>query len=1059
MREYIDTGNEKGQTENIKINNLPLIEINIENIKINALLDTGAELSLINENVINQNLNKFKNNIIRISKVTLVNASGKKFAECNKVLNTTFTVQNINFQAEFVIMNNMKFDIILGEDILTKLSAKIDMGGRKLHIEGKTIPIMKVNKLQNKEIKGKQEKINTMERTMYKINNYDSLEKLNLNCPTEYNNLIQNLIQNYNSLVNYVPRIATGYIHHLKVDETKPFKCKTYPIPYHYRNQVNLELKNMLEANIIESSKTNYINPLVIVKKRDTTIRLCLDARKLNEITKSQFDSPQNIDTLLSTIGKKEIFTKLDLKNSFWLIPLARESRKYTGFMVDGHVYQFKVVPFGLQSATSSLVRAMQHILDKYEKFCFHYVDDILVFSENAEEHFDHLNIIMNALDSAGLKLNIQKCQFYQDSVQYLGYRVGKEGISIDKERLDEIKNYPRPKNLKMLRGFLGMLNYYKKFIPRISEMEIPLIELLRKEIKWIWDTRRQTAFENLKKSFHENLLLYSPDFSLPFILRTDASDHSIAAELTQLQAGTEIPICFISRILKSHERRYAVCEKEMAAIVFAITKLKFYLTSAKFTLETDHSALASLMNNRFANSRIYRWTLLIQEFSFNIKHRPGKENVTADALTRNKTPDTENPHQFTVALNRFTTTQGLYTENNVIQSQTKLTHIREILHRKHIHRGYTLKDDFIIKLIRDDELYVLDSDLTKTIVSNIHTKFGHIGVRKTWLIFRETFYAQKDLQIIKDIIKDCHTCCLGKNKNHKNKNQVGSIITSQPLEIVAIDYVSNLITTQKGYKNMLVIIDCFSKYVKIYPTRRCNTKTTIALLEKYCKTIGKPQKLLTDNATYFNNEKFIQHWTQREVDIIFTSIRHPQANPAERYIQELLRFLRITTQDKHTDWIQHIQAVEDFINHTPSTITQTTPITAMLGEEPNRPWTSDKELNLESIHEKVRKRIKDNAERYCKRENRKIKRETKFKVNDLVVVKRLRLSDRKRGICAKLLYPYEGPYTISKVINQRTYELKYLNSELIRGKFHIELLYPYTLKDLTQIPETIDEE
>lgn len=1037
MREFIDIGNEHDYPEETKNSTLPIISINIQNLKFKALLDTGAELSLINESIIKQHNENFKHNTIKISKINLLNANGKKFAECNKVLNANFIVENETFQGEFVVMPGMKFDVIMGEDILSKLRAKIDLGERILKIDGSTIPIIKLN--------GKRAEVHTMGQTMYEVNCFDSPENFNLICPTKYQRTVQNIMHKYKSLINYEPRFATGYVHHLKVDETKAFKCKVYPIPYNHREQVNLEIQNMLDSNIIETSKTNYINPLVIVKKKNSTIRLCLDARKLNEITKSQFDAPQAIDSMLARIGKNAVFTKLDLKNSFWLIPLAEQSRKYTGFMVDGHVYHFKVVPFGLQSASSALVRAMQQILDCYEKFCLHYIDDILVFSENEEIHINHLEIIMNALNSAGLKLNIEKCQFYQDNVQYLGYKIGQDGISIDNDRLNEIKNYPHPKNLKMLRGFLGILNYYKKFIPHLSEMEVPLIELLRKEVKWKWDERRENAFQQLKVSFHENLLLYSPDFSLPFILRTDASDFSVAAELTQIQSDIETPIAFISRILKPYEVRYSTCEKEMVSIIYALSKLKYYLTSSRFTLETDNAALTFLMNNRFANSRIYRWSLLIQEFSFDIKHRPGKENVTADALTRNKLANTTQPHQFTIALNRFYTTDTLYTENNVTQSQNKLTEIRQILNTKHIHRGYTLKNNFIIKSYSEGELYVLDSDFTKTITTDIHTRYGHIGVRKTWLIFRENFYAQKDLQIIKDMIKTCHVCCLGKIKNHTNKNLVGSIVTNRPLELLAIDYVSNLISTRGGYKHILVAIDCFSKYVKIYPTKRCNTKTTIAILEIYSQTIGKPQKLLTDNATYFNNDRFITHWAQRDVDVIFTSIRHPQANPAERYIQEILRFLRFTTQDRHTDWIDHIPTVETYLNNTPSTITHKTPIFIMLGQEPQRPWEKTEQDNLETIRDKVRRRIRMNAERYCKRENKKIKWGVTFKTGDLVIVKRLKVSDIKGGICAKLLFPYEGPYVINRIINASTYELKYINNDLIRGKFHINLMYPYT--------------
>lgn len=1041
MREFIDVDNDSDDERKYNCN-LPCINVEIKNLNLIALLDTGAEVSLINESIVNNNPTIFQRNIVKISKVKLVNANGKKFAESNKVININFKVKGNEFNGEFVIMTSMKFDVIIGEDILRKLRAKIDLGTRNLELEKIMVMFIEPKKLLNSQVNDNLIASHMMQRDTYEINFNSSEVKLDVS--ENYEKLVSDLLKKYKSLINFVPRIANGYIHHLTVDENKTFRCKAYPIPYNYRNQIKLEIQNMLQAQIIETSKTNYINPLVIVKKKDDTIRLCLDARKLNEITKSQFDAPQTIDTMLARIGKNAIFTKLDLKNSFWLIPLAAESRKYTGFTVDGHIYQFKVVPFGLQSASSALVRAMQQILDKYEDFCFHYIDDILIFSENKDEHINHLKIILGALDDAGLKLNIEKCQFYKQSVKYLGYKIGQAGISIEKERLDEIKQYPRPKNLRMLRGFLGVLNYYKKFIPKLSELEVPLVELLRKEVKWVWTERRDIAFNNLKQSFHENLLLCSPDFSLPFIVRTDASEHSVAAELTQIQSGVETPICFISRILKPHEVRYAICEKEMASIIFALTRLKYYLTAAHFTLETDHLALAFLMNNRFANNRIYRWSLLIQEYSFDIKHRPGKENVTADAFSRNTLPSTTKPNQFIVALNSFSPVNMLYSESQVFESQKKLTHIRQNIQRKQIHQGYIMKDSFIKKKILDDELYALDPEYTKTIVKDLHIRYGHIGVRKTWLIFREHFYAEKDLKIIKQMVRECEVCCLGKTKNHTNKNEIGSIVTSEPLEIVAIDYVSNLIKTRQGFKHILVITDCFSKFTKAYPTKRCNTKCTIKILKDYCKTIGIPKRLLMDNATYFNNDKFIDHWTRQGVDVIFTCIRHPRANPAERYIQEVLRFLRLTVQDRHAEWEKHINTVEEFLNNVPSTVTEIAPITVMLGQQPPRPWTKNTHKDLQEIRDIVRKRLKRNAEKYLKRENKKIKNRVKFELGNLVVIKRLKVSDNKNHICAKLLFPYEGPYLINKVINNNTYELKYTECDRIRGKFHVEMIYPY---------------
>ena len=264
-------------------------------------------------------------------------------------------------------------------EMLQELRASIDLGEKILGIEGIKIPIYKMFDLkgQGATEKGENAKLinvfngertdeHIVKSTTYVMNtSFKKPDELLINCPSKYDKMVQNLLCNYSSLINYEPRVAKGYVHKLEVDNDKPFKSKTYPIPFKYKKQVQNEITNMIKSNIIESAKTNYINPVVIVKKKDESIRLCLDARSLNLITKGQFDAPQTIDTMLYRVGKNTIFSKLDLKNSFWLIPLHPDSRRYTGFSVDGHIFQFKVVPFGLQSASSALVRAMQTILDK----------------------------------------------------------------------------------------------------------------------------------------------------------------------------------------------------------------------------------------------------------------------------------------------------------------------------------------------------------------------------------------------------------------------------------------------------------------------------------------------------------------------------------------------------------------------------------------------------------------------------------------------------------------------------------------------------------------------
>lgn len=1026
-----------------------------EDINFQALIDTGAEISIISKDKILENKNKFFSKILKTNKIKLTTANGKRIDELNEVLNIEFKINDYVGNHSFILMPCMRVDCILGADFLNQTGAIINFDDKYLQIENEKINFLKKEGEENEikivnRINCEEYKPCTQEVVEINENNHQSLlAKLEkIVCPSVYKPIVQKLLRNCEELFNQKTRVTNVYEHHLDVDKNAPFNSKTYPIPYKLRGQVKDEINKMLEEQIIEKSSTNYINPIVIAKKKDNKIRICLDARKINEITKPIYDKPVNIETIIGRLKSDYIYTKLDLKNSFWLIPLAKESRKYTGFSIEGNIYHFKVCPFGLQSSSAALIRALQKILNLYDEFCIHYIDDILLFSPDRQTHERHLGTILMTLDNAGLKLNIEKCQFFQESVEYLGYIINREGISVNQERLKEITNYPRPTNLRTLRGFLGILNYYKRFIPNLSEKEIPLIALLKKGVRWKWDPGKETAFNNLKEEFSKNLMIYNPDYTKTFILRTDASAYAIAAELLQIQNGIEVPICFVSRVLKSYEIKYTVSEKEMLAVCFSVSRLRFYLTLNEFVIETDHIALKYLMSHRFANSRIYRWSLLLQEYTFKIEHRKGRDNITADALSRKDQHLLTKPvGSYLVAMNLLIHQTGIYSLEEVKNSQITLLKSKEKLTSRDM-KAYQLHNEIIIKNIQEKELYVISVDLAIKIVYDLHLRFGHLGIRKTWMIFRENYYARNDIGIIKNVIAKCELCCLGKYKNHVNQNSIESIQVSKPLELISIDFISNLTPTKDDeYRHLLVIYDVYSKFVKLYPTQKCNTNTVIKKINEFYQEIGKPIKLLTDNATYFSNDRFKQFCLENNIKLIFTSIRRPCANPVERYNQEVIKLLRLYTYTNHTLWDQYLNEIEFYINNTPSTTTKMCPILLMKNMVPSRPWEVERLTDIKKLHDQVKETVKKQSEKYKLALNKKIKNRVKFNLKDLVIVKCLRVPDSDRDICAKLQLPYEGPYEICNVVNENVYEIRNIKSKLVRGKFHINLLYPYINK------------
>lgn len=1017
--------------ENLQIEkNLGLILINskINNIDVKLLIDTGSEASLISQNLIKK-LNISEKEIIKIPKINLVGANSKKLCEVNKSSIIKIYINEEIVNVQLLIVPNMDTEIIIGSDVLEKNKAIIEYENKRIQINGKW-----VNFEENEDQETKV--INT---NMYKVEKEDGeeVESIIIDCNDKWKDKVHELIFKYKNLFTKETRVARNYVHRIEVTkDIKSFKTKTYPIPHKYKDRVQIAISQLIKDKIIERSTTPYINPIVVVVKKDGDLRLCLDARTLNKYSIPQYEAPMSIEAILGRITKTAIFTKIDLRHSFWLIPLHVDSRDFTGFSINGEIFRFCVVPFGVQSACSSLVKALHQILNKYESFVLHYVDDILIFSKNSEEHLEHIKIVFHELDNAGLKVNIKKCQFFKEQVIYLGYQISQMCIDLDPERIKIIQNYNRPNSLKTLRGFLGMLNYFKRLIPDLSLKEIPLIELLKKNVKWKWTPEREQAFQDIKLEFIKNLRIYHPQYELPFILRTDASMQRLAGVLLQKQDIGEVPICFVSRVTKTHERNYSVSELELASIIFAVTKLRFYLLGNKFLIETDNEALTSILRNKFGNNRIHRWALLLQEYDFEIKHISGKLNIVTDSITRMEDSKNTNKNQIKVGVNILKRSTGIFSLAKVQDDQVNLTKIEK--------QRAQYKDNIYFKIVNTKELYLITKNLALEIIKELHTTLGHPGIRRTWLLFRENYIAKKDITIAKTIINVCKICQLAKDKNMHNLNKPKTIMAEKPLQIAAIDFMSNLIRSPNNNKHILVILDIFSKFIKLYPTSKTNTIKVKECFTQYFIEIGIPEQCIMDNATYFNNDR-LKTWLQRSnVQPVYTSIRHPSSNPSERYIKEVSKYLRILVHENHEQWEENLTQIEKFINNTPNTVTEQPPILLMKNIYPERPWVTEVSENYNELLEQVGKRLYKNSERTIKRRMKKIKNPTVFKKGDLVIVKALRVPNKGENKCARLQLPYEGPYLIENEQGVNSYILREQNNGKIRGIFNIEQIYKF---------------
>ncbi|KAL9979865.1 hypothetical protein ACROYT_G017589 [Oculina patagonica] len=424
--------------------------------------------------------------------------------------------------------------------------------------------------------------------------------------------------------------------HTIDTGDASPIKQRPYRTTPENKREIDRQVSDMLERGIIQESVSPWSSPVVLVKKKNGEMRFCVDFRRINKVTKKDsFPMPLVADTLDALSGT-QYFTTLDLKSGYWQIELHPSAQEKSAFVTHNGLYEFLVMPFGLTNSGASFQRLMGHILRGLEyRFALIYIDDIIIFSKSVEEHLAHLEEVFRRLREANVKLNPKKCSFVKQRVEYLGHVVTPDGVQPNPEKVRVVRDFPVPKNLKELRAFMGLANYYRRFVRGFAHIASPLNALTKKGVKFGWTQSCADAFDKLKRALVSAPILAYPDFKKEFLLFVDASSTGIGFTLAQKQNGKEVVIAYNGRGLNRAEQNYSTTEREALALVEGIKKFQPYLFGRKFTVITDHSSLRWLMNVKDATGRLARWSLLLQQYDFEIVHRPGREHSNADSLSR----------------------------------------------------------------------------------------------------------------------------------------------------------------------------------------------------------------------------------------------------------------------------------------------------------------------------------------------------------------------------------------------------------------------------------------
>ena len=870
--------------------------------------------------------------------------------------------------------------------------------------------------------------------------------------------------------------------HSINNSNKRPIKIRPGRMPQSKREEGKKEIQRMLDQGIIVPSKSPWAAPVVLVRKKDGSVRVCTDFRQLNKHTiKDSYPLPR-IDDSLDALGGSMWFSTLDLASGFWQVEMDPKDQEKTAFsMAGGGLYEYKVMPFGLANSPATFERLMEQVLmGLHWQTCLVYLDDIIVFSETFETHLARLEEVIDRIGDAGLKLSPKKCKFFQREVSFLGHTVNKDGISTDSAKIQSVKEWPRPKSVKEVRSFLGLCSYYRKFVSGFATIAKPLHELTQKDRAFLWTEDCQRAFESLKSTLISAPVLAYPSPEGALILDTDASGVGLGAVLSQIQGDSERVIAYYSRTLDQPERQYCVTRRELLALVAACKQFHNYLYGRKVIVRTDHGALRWLLTFKNPEGQVARWLERLGNYDLDIQHRAGKAHGNADALSRR--PCGECKHCLRLEeRDKMAVSSDCITKVCMIQTHSGGKPPWLVQHSVEDLQKLQSEDDSMSKIIswknqgerppwkdvkhegrlvrilwsmwkliylQDGILYKKDENtqcsqlivpmkLKQQILTQVHNHRlgGHFGVKKTLHNVRSRFWwpGMRD-----DVCRWCRTCgaCQRRNPRSGSRMPLYQDLVGSPMERMAMDILSFREQTENGNTCVLVVTDYFTKWTEAFalPDHQALTVADTLVTEVFLK-FGVPRILHSDQGPEFQSELIQEICRLLEVQQTRTTPYRPQSDgQVERFNRTLIAMLSKFCAENKQDWDDHLPFMMCAYRATINESSGCSPNLAMLGREitlmypiPDRPreysciteYVEWLKETLQNSFEEIRKHLSKSATRQKNYYDRRSQMR-EFKRGDWVL--RFYPPGLNRS---KLNLQYIGPYLVLSRQGEVTYKIQ----------------------------------
>lgn len=856
-------------------------------------------------------------------------------------------------------------------------------------------------------------------------------------------NLTPDELQRLNALLNKYSSCFSTNLHDLgyttetemviRLKDSEPVVYRPYRMSHSERQLVQDMVDEMIKAGIVRESKSPYASPIVLVHKKSGDKRLCVDYRALNNKTKRDHYPLPRIEDLLDRLSGQTVFTTLDLASGYHQIPIAEESIEKTAFVTPDGQYEYTRMPFGLANAPAVFQRVMHKILAEV-KYVIIYMDDILIPAASFNEGLSRLEEVLDVLNKSGLTLKKQKCNFFHNKIDFLGFEISQEGIKPGLRKVQAVSKFPSPTNTHDVRRFLGLASFFRRFVKDFALIARPLTNLLRKDTPWKWTSEEEKAFETLKGYLIERPVLALYDHTAETQLHTDASKMGLAGILLQRSGSNPWrPVAYYSRQTTADEQKLHSFELETLAVVSSLAKFRVYLLGVKFTIVTDCNALRSTFTKRDLVPRISRWWIQFLEYDCEIEYRAGDKMAHVDALSRSPIDKPEKePHVLDIlSLNVedwVTTVQSSDPEIKIIKQVLEDPSTAKVAS---IHKEYKIKNGRVFRIIDENTIrWVVPRGVRWQLLRANHDDVGHFGFEKTLQRLRSNYWFPKMRRFTKKYVGACLECAHHKTPSGAKEGELHPITKVQvPFHTLHADHLGPFVRSKHKNSYLLVIVDSFTKYVNLTPVRSTKTKESIKVFKNFFSYFGTPTRLVTDRGTSFTSRKFKHFIHKLGIKHILNSVATPRANgQVERYNRTILASLSTMSHGQSPDkWDDYVQDVQMGINSTEHEVTKKSPTELLFGRRvtnPSQGVLSDviddmgggmMNQSLPDIRNQAKNLIDQSQERNKERFDKRRKKCTQYKEGDLVRV--IKAITGGTGQSKKLENKCQGPYRIKKIL------------------------------------------